>query len=563
MKRINYVKLFFAVVSALLLAAPASQTYAYSSPYFATRVYENNSWDLSGLQNMQIVAKGNTLYVASPFDGVIYKINNDRTEQLIAGIPHRGGYVPDGSPAVNNTLQSISSIAVANDGTVYIAEGYDHLVRAILPDGTLTTVAGNGNSADASQLTDAPNARQTPFNNPTYIKVGPDDILYVYDSGIIRRILPDGSTDHVAGAYGAAANSNPYIEGGVATQHALMPNVIPDKVPFAFDNEKNLYLTNGDDIYEINNSDGVIHTFSAHSNNPVDTLEDEPVSDAILSTTEGFDIDHRDQIWTGGGSLNVGNAIRYVSPTDHLVRTAGGGGSTSLDPLSHDYTPILGADLELPYGVKSISVSDSGQVYYIAAFSNPNSEPTYYVGMLSTDSIPPVITAAKSPVANQNGWNNTNVTVSYTCSDAQSGVASCSSPTTLSTDGANQSVTGTAADNAGNSGSTTVSGINIDKTPPTATNPTISGWLSLIGATPTITATVSDNLSGVVGGEYYTDTDPGQGNGQSMTYNSSTGKLSAIVTIKNQSSGTHKIYMRAKDAAGNWSTPVYASYYQL
>ena len=54
------------------------------------------------------------------------------------------------------------------------------------------------------------------------------------------------------------------------------------------------------------------------------------------------------------------------------------------------------------------------------------------------------------------------VTVSFTCADALSGVASCTSDQTLSTDGSGLSVTGTAVDAEGNSSTSTVSGINID-----------------------------------------------------------------------------------------------------
>ena len=83
------------------------------------------------------------------------------------------------------------------------------------------------------------------------------------------------------------------------------------------------------------------------------------------------------------------------------------------------------------------------------------------------DATKPTISGSKSPAANSFGWNNTDVTVSYTCTDATSNVASCGLNETLSSEGANQSSTGTATDNAGNSASATVSGINIDKTAPT------------------------------------------------------------------------------------------------
>ena len=54
----------------------------------------------------------------------------------------------------------------------------------------------------------------------------------------------------------------------------------------------------------------------------------------------------------------------------------------------------------------------------------------------------PTITGSRAPAPNANGWNNTSVTVSFTCSDALSGVKSCSGPTTLSSQGANQTAPG-------------------------------------------------------------------------------------------------------------------------
>ena len=57
--------------------------------------------------------------------------------------------------------------------------------------------------------------------------------------------------------------------------------------------------------------------------------------------------------------------------------------------------------------------------------------------------------------------------VSFACTDADSGIAGCSPPTTLKNEGAGQKVTGTALDVAGNTASATVDGINIDKTAPT------------------------------------------------------------------------------------------------
>ncbi len=169
---------------------------------------------------------------------------------------------------------------------------------------------------------------------------------------------------------------------------------------------------------------------------------------------------------------------------------------------------------------------------------------------VSIDRTNPMIVATQTPAANAKGWNNSNVTISYVCSDALSGIQTCPSPVTVSIEGANQTVTGTATDKAGNSASVT-STINLDKTPPTISSPTMSNTFIFFSANETLSANAGDGLSGVTSGEYYIDTDPGQGLGTVMTY--SNGKLNATKTISGLSVGQHKLYMRSKDMAGNWS----------
>src|SRR5207247_2489905 len=73
------------------------------------------------------------------------------------------------------------------------------------------------------------------------------------------------------------------------------------------------------------------------------------------------------------------------------------------------------------------------------------------------------------------GWWNAATgapTVTWSCGDTGSGLASCTPPSTFG-EGAGQSATGTAMDVAGNAKVGTVSGVNVDLTPP--------GPVSLIG----------------------------------------------------------------------------------
>ena len=158
--------------------------------------------------------------------------------------------------------------------------------------------------------------------------------------------------------------------------------------------------------------------------------------------------------------------------------------------------------------------------------------------IIRLDKTSPTITGSRLPSANANGWNSTNVTVTFTCSDGLSGIDSCGpTPQVVSGEGANQSRTGTAVDKAGNTASATVSGINIDKTPPTLTMPTLSATYAFKAAL-TLTFGASDSLSGV-------DTIQATLNGTAVTSGS---------TVTLTKAGTNTFTLTTTDKAGNTAT---------
>jgi hypothetical protein len=111
---------------------------------------------------------------------------------------------------------------------------------------------------------------------------------------------------------------------------------------------------------------------------------------------------------------------------------------------------------------------------------------------------PPVISTTMSPQPNAAGWNNSNVTISFTCSDETSGIAFCPSPVVVTTNGANQVITGTTKNHAGSTATASVR-VNLDKTPPRISgtispSPDVDGWND---STVTVTFSCSDALSGM------------------------------------------------------------------
>jgi len=127
---------------------------------------------------------------------------------------------------------------------------------------------------------------------------------------------------------------------------------------------------------------------------------------------------------------------------------------------------------------------------------------------VSIDRTAPTIGGSATSAPNGHGWYNSPVTVTFICSDPAggngtpgSGIATCDNQQTLSADGANQSVTGNAADVAGNTAAATVHGLNLDQTAPSIT-PSLTpsapngsnGWYI---SPVTVHFSVSDALSGI------------------------------------------------------------------
>ena len=209
---------------------------------------------------------------------------------------------------------------------------------------------------------------------------------------------------------------------------------------------------------------------------------------------------------TPGWPYHNGHTTTATSGTLQLSRSAGSWTSYLADDstggqlIQFDQTPAYG-----DASVRPTFAAWTSPLYYTGAFVQVAfSDFRILDGTCvpsHADTTPPTITGSAAPPPNANGWNSTPVTVSFTCSDSGSGVASCPSPTTLSTEGANQSVTGTASDYAGNGASTTVGPIDIDLTGPSITGatdppPNAAGWNR---TDVTVHWTCSDPLSGIDG----------------------------------------------------------------
>lgn len=126
----------------------------------------------------------------------IRKIDTMGQVSTLAGMAGVSGTV-DGTGAAAR-FYSPSGMAVAADGTLYVADEWVSTIRKITPAGEVTTLAGQANARGYVDATGAA-AR---FNQPTDVAVDADGYVYVADSynNRIRKISPAGEVTTVAGS---------------------------------------------------------------------------------------------------------------------------------------------------------------------------------------------------------------------------------------------------------------------------------------------------------------------------------------------------------------------------
>jgi hypothetical protein len=160
---------------------------------------------------------------------------------------------------------------------------------------------------------------------------------------------------------------------------------------------------------------------------------------------------------------NNTNVVAKITATDN----PGGSGVQQITFSATGGQPIPSTNVAGNSAIATISNEGITNLNFFANDLAGNVESAHTLP-IRIDKTPPSINGSRIPAANANGWNNTDVTVSFPCTDAVSGLAAGSPPasTMLTSEGGNQHVSGSCQDLAGNTASATVSGINIDKTPP-------------------------------------------------------------------------------------------------
>ena len=116
----------------------------------------------------------------------------------VSAVAGRGGF--GAYPSVTTGLMNGSArdalftfpqgIAMSADGTIIVADTYNHAIRRISPEGRVSTVAGGNGEGDRDGSGD-----EAQFSKPKAVAVDADGVIYVADSGngLIRRVALDGA----------------------------------------------------------------------------------------------------------------------------------------------------------------------------------------------------------------------------------------------------------------------------------------------------------------------------------------------------------------------------------
>jgi serine/threonine-protein kinase len=154
----------------------------------------------ASIAHVEAVAVGpnDDIYLGDSAVGRIRKI--DARTGIITTVAGTGlsGYSGDGGPATKARLGAPTAIRFDGAGNLYFTDRTFHVVRKVDTTGIITTVVGCG---EAGFSPDGTPAQQARLNQPYGLAVATDGTLYVADSrnNCVRRVTAQGVLTTVAG----------------------------------------------------------------------------------------------------------------------------------------------------------------------------------------------------------------------------------------------------------------------------------------------------------------------------------------------------------------------------
>ncbi len=259
----------------------------------------------------------------------------------LAGSPGVWGYADGRGEGVRFARGGARGLAIDRDGSVVVADPYNHAIRRIAPDGKATTIAGGIGRG----LRDGPQD-VAQFERPLDVALAGDGSIYVADTGNgrIRRIGTDGVVTTVAGSVDL---STPVYE---ARDGPALEAVLREPRALALDTYGNLYIIEA--RIRLLSPSGLVSTLAGGVGGRYH--RDGPVDEAKFRHPVDIDVDDAGNVYV----LDVSH-VRPSEPGAHsTVRVIDTSGVVSTLHRSTD--PSHGGTLASPSG---IAVTGDGQVF--------------------------------------------------------------------------------------------------------------------------------------------------------------------------------------------------------
>ena len=271
------------------------------------------------------------------------------------------GSTGDGGSATNASFAPWA-VAVDATGNVFIADPYNNRIREVRSNGIITTVAGNGPNypARGSYAGDGGQATNASLNGPEGVALDASGNLFIADTsnGRIRRVSTNGMITTVAGN-GAGSYSG---DGGMATNAGFIPWGV------ALDASGNLFITDGynNRIRKVS-TNGIITTVAGNgpSGAPGSYSGDGGMAtNASLNYPEGVVLDASGNLFIAD---SYNNRIRKVSSNGIITTVSGTGPSGGTGGYSGDGGTATNASLDDPTGV---AVDNYGNLLIADCYNN-------------------------------------------------------------------------------------------------------------------------------------------------------------------------------------------------
>jgi sugar lactone lactonase YvrE len=308
-----------------------------------------------------VVDTHGVLYVADAGDNNrIRRVYPDGRVDTLAG---QGEGWRDG-PALQAQFNTPSQIALDSAGNLFVADTGNHVIRRIGTDGTVSTLAGDGQPGHA----DGP-AAQARFNGPMGVAVDGQGRVYVADTwnDRIRVIEPDGQVRTLAG--GDAPGN---VDGaGVGAR-------LDTPVSLALDSHGNLLIA---DLY--NNA---IRRLA-----PDGTLDTRVPAGGVVDGPLALAVTHDDVLYVS----DINGKLVQVSPHGHAVALVG---VPPQPRFSRPGAVALDAD-----GGLYLSDAASYRVHHLRVLPTGATPAPALIGPAADAELP--ATGGRWPFAPQDGWH--------------------------------------------------------------------------------------------------------------------------------------------------------------